>query len=157
LVTGAISGNPSRKDLSTLRNVPAQAAHFFVIYLIDFVDAEGADLSPTSPASFSGHLLASKPRIDLERHIIKFWFRRTSRYIVIERTTIASSIEKAHLIGHNFGSLSPDTVLVIVRTNLQTAFHGHQSAFAEVISNNLGLFAPADHIDKISFSFSALG
>jgi len=95
--------------------------------------------------------------IDLERDVIEFWFGRAIRSIVFNyRTTITRSVKETHLIGNNLRCLAADAVLIVIGTNLQAAFHGHQAALAEVVRYNFGLFTPGDDINEVSLTFARL-
>jgi hypothetical protein len=60
-MSSTVAGDAPRQDFPAFCNVTAQTANFFVVDLIDLIDAKGTDLPSASTASVSSHFFASKP------------------------------------------------------------------------------------------------
>jgi len=56
-----VARNASWQDLAAFCHIAAQTANFFVVDLIDLIDAKRADLPSASTTSISSHFFASKP------------------------------------------------------------------------------------------------
>src|SRR5690606_41143951 len=66
------------------------------------------------------------------------------------------AVKELDLVSYHFRRLPPNAILVVVGTNLQPTFHGHQAAFGDVLGYDLGEFTPRHYVDKVRPALAVL-